>query len=252
MIFDKTKCLNNIRYLAKSKGINLGDLETGAGVSAGYLSRIGKEDNKSSPSIEVLTSIADKLGVSLDGLVGFDYAGMSPTERYIIDFIEKLASQTLGGFQNWEKETSASFANINKYPDDTTSHPLFVVSGRNITYNSYFASQEGTTPAGEFYHTPLTGRNYLYLTKVTYPNTSGCDYEIYIAEYQDYNHAWSVEPVCSTNPAMETSFDEALERLYTTVKDSCRNVKVNQAVRSVIDSFMRPPFEDIEDGELPF
>ena len=250
MIFDKMICLNNIRYLAKAKGINLGDLETGAGVSAGYLSRIGKEDNKSSPSIEVLTSIADKLGVSLDGLVGFDYAGLTPTERYIIDFIEKLITETMGGTQSWEKESLAVFANIDRYRDDTTSHPLFAVVDDRITYNSYFATKAGTSPAGEFYHTPLTASNQLYITKVSYPDVAGFDYEIYITEHIEYSHSWNIEPVCATNPGTETAFNSALERLYTTVRDACRNVKVNQNVRNIIDRFMNPI--NIDDGELPF
>ena len=251
MIFDKTLCLNNIRYLAKSKGINLGDLETGAGVSAGYLSRIGKEDNKSSPSIEVLSSIADKLGVSLDSLIGYDYAGMAPTERYVIAFIEKLASETLKGVQDWDKETSVTFSQINSFPDGSTSHPLFKVDGQSVSYNSHFASVVGTKPGGEIYHTQLTDGTSLYLAKVVYPNVSGVDYEAYIVSYDYQSDSWCVEPVCATNPANETVFDEALARLYNIAKDSCRNVKVNQAVRNAIDSFMRPPFED-DDGELPF
>lgn len=248
MIYEKQKCLNNIRFLAKAKGINLGDLETGAGVSAGYLSRISKEDSRSSPSIEVLSSFSEKLGVSIDGLVGYDYAGMSPTERYIIDFIERLVDGTYNGTLTWEKESLAVFAKLSVYRDETTDHPLFVGDDDRAVYNSYFATQPGTKPVAEFYHTALTGGNVLYISKVSYPNTNGHDIELYITQKMEYQHDSHVEPVCATNPTVETTFDTALNRLYDVIHDSCRNVKVNQAVRSAIDSFMNP---DDDDG-LPF
>lgn len=249
MIFDKQVCLNNIRFLAKAKGINLGDLETGAGVSAGYLSRLSKEDSKSSPSIEVLSSIAEKLGVSIDGLVGYDYAGMSPTERYIIDFLEKLVDSTYNGIQMWEKESTASFAKLSVYRNDTTDHPLFIGEDGRAVYNSYFATKAGTQPVSEIYHTTLTHSNVLYIAKVRYPDTNGDDIEVYIFQPGGYGSNASIEAVCATNPIVETAFDTALNRLYNVIKDSCRNVKVNQAVRSAIDSFMHP--ED-DDSLLPF
>lgn len=249
MIFDKQICLNNIRFLAKAKGINLGDLETGAGVSAGYLSRLSKEDSKSSPSIEVLSSIAEKLGVSIDGLVGYNYAGMSPTERYIIDFLEKLVDTTYNGDQMWDKESTAAFAKLSVYNNGSTDHPLFVGDAGQAVYNSYFATKSGTRPSGEFYHTPLTHDNVLYITKVKYPDTNGDDIEVYIVQPEGYCSNAAIEPVCATNPTVETTFDTALNRLYNVIKDSCRNVKINPAVRSAIDSFMHPE----DDGSLlPF
>ncbi len=251
MDYDKQRCINNIKFLAKAKGINLGDLETGAGVSAGYLSRLSKEDSKSSPSIEMLTSVARKLGVSLDGLISYDYAGMSATERYIIDFIEKLISGTMQGNQDWEKESSAVLNGIELYPNGTTSHPLFDHKNGVKEYKSYFATDGGTSPAGDFFNTGLTGNDYLYLAKVTYPNVQGEDFEIYIAQRDGYGGDWSVEPVCATNPAMETVFDKVLSRLYGVVKDACRNVKINNTVRRAIDRFMTEEVDD-DDGELPF
>ena len=79
--FDKTRCLTNIYYLARQKGIKIGDLEAEANVSTGYFSRLNKEDNKTVPSIETLLLVADKLGVSVDALVRRDYATPTPRER---------------------------------------------------------------------------------------------------------------------------------------------------------------------------
>ena len=65
--FDKSKCLGNIYHLVKERGLKIGDLEDQAGVSIGYLSRLNKDDNKSTPGIEFLLAVAQVLNVSLDG-----------------------------------------------------------------------------------------------------------------------------------------------------------------------------------------
>ena len=70
--FDKNRCLNNIYFLVKEKNLRIGDLEAGAGVSIGYISRLNKDDSKATPSIEFLVSIADKLDVTIDALIQYD------------------------------------------------------------------------------------------------------------------------------------------------------------------------------------
>jgi len=252
MKFEKILCLNNIRHLAKAKNINIGELETAAGVSVGYLSRLSKEENKGSPSIEVLAIMASKLGVSIDGLISCDYTGLSATEKYVMNFIETLISRTREGLMNWEKESVGALSCITQYQDDTTSHPLFIVKHEETVYNSYFASRDGTKPNGEFYNAPLSNGNTIYVTKVSYPNTTGDDYEVYIVSQDPYRHNWEVEPVCATNPLEPTFFDEALARLYETTQEACRNVKVNENVRRAIDAFLKDPFDDLDDGQLPF
>lgn len=254
MKFEKILCLNNIRHLAKAKNINIGELESAAGVSTGYLSRLSKEDSKATPSIEVLAIMASKLGVSIDGLISCDYSGLSSTEKYVMNFIETVIRRTNEGRMNWEKESMAALSSIVQYTDDSTSHPLFKVKFDKVVYNSYFASREGTKPNGEFYKAPLSNENTLYVTKVSYPNTSGEDVEVYIVSEDSYRHQWIVEPLCATNPLEPTFFDELLARLYGTTQDSCRNVKVNANVRRVIDDFLDDPFAvvDEDDEQLPF
>lgn len=58
-------CINNIRRYAKAKDINLGQLETAAGYTAGYLSRIEKKDNI---SFKTVNAFAEKLGITADML----------------------------------------------------------------------------------------------------------------------------------------------------------------------------------------
>ena len=60
-MIDVATCIKNIRTYAKAKDINIGLLETSAGVSAGYLSRMDKKQNI---SISTLNRFADVLNIS--------------------------------------------------------------------------------------------------------------------------------------------------------------------------------------------
>ena len=115
--FDKKRCLDNIYFLAKQKSIKIGDLETAANVSAGYLSRANKEDNTSKLTIDLIAAIAQTLEVSIDRLVSYDLSGLSPNERRIIAFVEKLMGDTADGAVDWEKKEPAAVGSIQCYGD---------------------------------------------------------------------------------------------------------------------------------------
>lgn len=59
--------LNNIKWLAKSKGILIGNLEKEVGVSKGYFSRLEKSIREM--SLGTAAKVADVLGCTLDELV---------------------------------------------------------------------------------------------------------------------------------------------------------------------------------------
>ena len=58
---------NNIRYLARTNGIKLGDLERDSGVQAGYLSR------KNHMTVEVLLNFCKNLSVTPNDLIYHNY-----------------------------------------------------------------------------------------------------------------------------------------------------------------------------------
>ena len=61
MDYSKKVLMDNIYYLAKKNNITLGKLEELVGLSAGYLSRLNREDNNSNPSIDVVSSFSKQL-----------------------------------------------------------------------------------------------------------------------------------------------------------------------------------------------
>lgn len=76
--FDHKKFTNNIRALAKKKGMNLGAFELAIGVSVGYLSRVDKFAN--TPHIDTIASAAKVLDVTIEDLL---YEEFTPPPKIV-------------------------------------------------------------------------------------------------------------------------------------------------------------------------
>ena len=90
--FNKQLMLDNISFMLKEFGKKIGELEAEAGVSPGYISRTSKDD-KAKPGIDFIVKVAEALNTSVDTLLNIDLSGLTPTERYLISFLEKLKSE---------------------------------------------------------------------------------------------------------------------------------------------------------------
>ena len=85
--FDKKRMLENISFLLKEKGKKIGELETEAGVSVGYISRTSKDEN-AKPGIDFILKVAEALNISVDMLLKVDLTDLTPTEKYLLSFFE--------------------------------------------------------------------------------------------------------------------------------------------------------------------
>lgn len=251
-VYDKKVCLKNLGILIDQKKIKIGQLEQAVGVSAGYLSRLSKDDNTTKISIELLAALSEQLDVSMDTLACTDLEAMTPTEQYIYLFIEKLMQETQFSNRSWEKETQGALATVKPCGGGTTSHPLFRYEDGDVYFNSFFNPDSPyCSVGGDMFHTRISDDTLIYLANVKYNSYSSNDYELYIVEENQYNNDTSANPVCATNPKSNSAFDSKLRLLYNVVADSCKHVSVSPYVRGVIDRFMSPP-ADFDDGELPF
>ena len=93
--FNPKILFDNIDFLIKSENRKIGEVESEAGVSAGYISRTSK-DGGSRPGIDFIMNIAKVLHVSIDTLLKVDISSLTPTERYLISFLEKLETDQNG------------------------------------------------------------------------------------------------------------------------------------------------------------
>lgn len=101
MDYSKKVLMDNIYYLAKKNNITLGKLEELVGLSAGYLSRLNREDNNSNPSIDVVSSFSKQLKVPVDILIKYDLSTLSPDDTYMLQFLTVLAGKTANNEIHW-------------------------------------------------------------------------------------------------------------------------------------------------------
>ena len=248
--FDRKRLLSNIASLTKEKGIKIGDLEAEAGVSAGYFSRLNKGDSNAVPNIEVLTAVSDRLTVTLDGLVKVDYETLTPSERYFIDFIDKLIAKASTFSMLWEEQTIRKMLAAGIDQDGNAIHPLFAVRevyrgidpdtgypsyDEKLVYNSLFYEGESIGLLGPSYHIDFDNGSVLWLVEVGVENEDNVP-DAEIEFYMQVN--CFVTPICHTVHNSSSPFNEILFSLYQAAAETSKRPKIAPEVKAAIDSFM--------------
>lgn len=134
--FDKNYFLYYLYFLAKERKVKIGDLEKAAGVSAGYLARLGKEDNNSIPSVETVYKMAQSLGVTTDYFLHASDENLTPKEEQVLAFIDKIMKDTIEKKITWILESRTFF--IDNLENQYFEHPLF-----HCTASRRFDDDEG-------------------------------------------------------------------------------------------------------------
>lgn len=247
--FDRKRLLSNIALLTKEKNIRVGDLESAAGVSPGYFSRLNKGDSTAVPNIEVLDAVCDKIGVTLDSLLKVDYAAPIPSERYLIDFIDKLISKTTEFELQWECEPVSRMTAAGMDKNGKACHPLFETRTINhgtdfngypemedcAVYNSLFHEGEFIGLLGPAYHVDFDHNSVLWLVDAGVEDDDGVpddEIEFYMQQGRQ------VFPICHSVSNGPSVFNEILFSLYNAAAESSKRPKINPEVKSAIDCFM--------------
>lgn len=255
--FNKKRLLDNIYFLVKEKNLKLGELESAAGAAPGYLSRLNKEDSKATPSVEFLTAVAERLNVSVDGLIKNDYTTLSSTEKYILDFLNKLIEKTEGFESIWEKLTCSQMYELFVYGDGTPKGPFYKMRVVSTDYSSGYPIDSEEPEYVSFYHpdeSVILGRSTyvldlengsaLYLFRIGIQDDpiepTKYEYELYVLKND------KASPVCHSCYFKETPFDDPLDLLFTAAEVSTSVPIIGPDVKEVIDEFMT----DMSD--LPF
>lgn len=248
--FNRRRLLTNIASLTKEKGIKIGDLEAEAGVSAGYFSRLNKGDSSAVPNIEVLTAVSDRLTITLDSLVKVDYETLTSSERYLIDFIDKLIAKASTFSMIWEEQTIRKMLETGINQDGDAIHPLLEVRelyegidpdtgypsyDEKLVYNSLFYEGESIGLLGSSYHIDFDNSSVLWLVEVGVEDEDGAP-DAEIEFYMQVNRR--VTPICHTVHNSSSPFNEILFSLYQAAAETSKRPKIAPEVKSAIDSFM--------------
>ena len=271
--FDRQKMLTNISTLIQQRGIKIGELEAKVGVSAGYLSRLGKEDSKAIPAIDVIWRIARELGVNIELLIDGNFDHATENLAYLQKFIQRLFEKTLNGALDWQaysvyRMEQAIRGEVNLQIPFIETDPE-----RTFTDDRSDLMQMGCD------YSSITGSGHKHFVSFTWPGSShsmggSCFYisaekRLYIAKFVDvmYDGAdefdpgmpdlvdWyeviivdmpsdQVEAICNTLNRCEPLLPD-IQKLYQELKQHEYDLRIAPTVKRVIDDFM-------SEDDLPF
>lgn len=247
--YNKKTCIDNIYFLAKKKNLKIGELEAEVGVSAGYLSRLNKEDNKSNPSIDVIAGIANKLGTSVDVLIGEPFAELSSTEEYILRLLAKLQQDSDGDKLVWVRTLNSGlereFLSVNFYENDAFSRcPLFKVAQDDNgdfylgTYSAVGHQPIDCQAVNACYSAQISERSSIWVVEID-SDMGDTVWDIQMVK-DDIPY-----PIYSTRAKKEALMN-AIDFLCASIERSIIRPRIDQEVKSAIDLYM----EDEEDPKL--
>lgn len=235
-MFDKKLCISNIYFLARKKGLKLGDMERQAGVSTGYISRLNKEDNSTIPGVDFVEAIARMLGVTVDALINYDYENLSPTEEYLITVIEKMTAQTRYSERLWERMSDRS---LRAEMLDEEGHPVcpmfsWDTEKKKAMYVSAFDTSD-VRIIGTCFRSQMNEDTWAYLMLVgTAEQRDSADgfYELYLRK------GMQISPVCCSGRNNQHVIAKDMKELYTAIVDTEYRPKIKMEVKQVLDAFL--------------
>ena len=259
--FNKYVCFSNIRELLKASEAKIGQIEKSAGCQAGYMSRLDKPGNTSEPSVEFIVTAAKMLGASLDALVMTDLAEMTPTEKYLVGFFQKLQSDTIADKLDWMTETADSLNRMESDINGYVEHPLF-------SYETFYEEGETEYPNevnrivfvsdsfgprtainGDCYNLRLKGGSYLYLMDICKSVYRIGDADAFAMEIWMYNTGSGCQLLASSKKVSPLS--PLVGPLVATVRERVKHPKIKKDLKMAIDAFMADDLEDDDLGDIP-
>lgn len=247
--FNKNRIIENIYFLAKEKGLKMGDIEKNAGVSPGYLSRINKSDSTSIPGIDLMYYIAQQLGVSVDTLLEAHYEQLTKADKYALDFIQKVIDDTREEKLDWEQLSTSQMQTdielvhmyaVFEYEEyleyDPTSIDMTTMCKRPCFVSKFY--EEGITKVvGNGYIAEMMHFDArIYLMTIEHEDTKEQRvraYELYV-EMED----GSVEGICNSS-MVNHEISMLMGQLYETLEELYSHVKLSKGVKNLLDMYMQ-------------
>ena len=260
--FNKSICFSNIRELLKqNQTVKIGQIERDAGIRLGYMSRLEKEGNTAEPSMEFIVTAAKLLHVSVDTLISYDIAGLTPTEKYLVNFVEKLKIDTLANKLNWNIESKFELNKVELDINGNCSHPLFSYENfyrqtdceypENVDEAVYVSKTFGpnTCINDDCFNLRLKNGSVFYLMDIVKDVHRTNDKSAFVKEAVMYVPGGKTQILATTKD--EYPIGELLNNLYDIVKEQMKHPQVNKEAMYAIDAFMKDDLSDDEEY-LPF
>lgn len=257
--FKKQRLFDNIAFLLKERGMKIGELESSVGVSAGYISRASKE-NGSTPGVEFIINAAKELGVSVDTLISANMTELTPTEKYIVSFLEKLERDTNADKLVWLRETAEYLNHIDVDKNGRPEHPFFFLT-------TFWEESEDDYPCevtdcrfishsfdvhtavnGDCYYLRMKNGTMLCIMNISKSVHRINDPDAFAKEVWMYSQG-NLQYLCCNHDA--SPINTLVESLYSAVCENSKHPKIKKDFQYVINAFMQDDIDDDSDN-LPF
>lgn len=234
--FNRVLFGRNIKYLAEQKNIKIGALEKGAGVSAGYFSRLANEDGRVSGTSSIIDAVcisAKLLKVSVNTLISTDLTALTPNEKFLSTFFEKVEKDSLQEVIHWECQTKERLNDV----AFQNSHPLFC---KDIyDYNCVSCLNQNVAISDDCYKTFIMGKGF-YLMKIMNSKSNFGGYELYFTSKNE--NSLAVEQVCAVDK--KSRLYAQVDDLYAVAAEASRLVKLSSFVKSTIQDYINTDEND--------
>lgn len=268
--FNRQKLMDNIFALIQQKGLKIGEVETEAGISTGYLSRLNKKETDTAPGADIVWRIAKALGVSTDMLIEGNFSKVTDNYQLVETFLEKLKNMTEANLIEWDNITEGNFEEELAGRENKIFIVRRSVGFDNALSDPYIQSigvkGHRVSPIGTSYMTELDGSMRFYIfhlctTETRYAENKHmveCEtdyFDLYLERWDvdpkfDYSYGcpgegdytWQAEPLCSTY-GKDSRLQEFVERLVEVVKIHEDDLKISPSLREFLSSFV------IKDGQ---
>ena len=259
--FAKDIFVDNLYFLIKKEGKKIGEFEEEAGVSAGYISRMGIDIN-TKPGIDFVVKASNILNVSLDTLLGVDLSHLSGTEQYALKFLKKLKNDTEEEKLIWEKEPPDVLNACEIDDEGYPCHPLFgwetfVQKGstagseeqvNRIVFNSHSFGCY-TLIHDDCYKIEMRNKTLLYLMDIQYSENNGNGSNNFAKEIWLYKYSIGCQFLCSNK---DVHFAQIVDYVFNAVKEYLKHPQLKSDFRNAIDAFMNDDFTNDSNGQGGF
>ena len=258
---NKKLLFENITFLLREKGMKIGELEKEAGVSPGYISR--SKDGTSKPGIEFIMKVAEVLDVSVDTLLNVNLNSLTPTEWYLITFIEKLKEDTVEDKLDWRRNSADSYNRLEADINGFVDHPLF-------SFEDFYEAGPAEYPErvqrvvfvshsfdchtyinNDCFSLRMKNGAILFLMNISKSAYKITDPDAFAKEIWMCRPGGGASYLCSNRDISPLAV--LVDDLYTVVKEFSKHPKINKDLKYIIDAFMKDDLDDDDNGEfLPF
>lgn len=249
MDYSRARMIANIQAIAKTKNVKIGDVESAAGVSAGYISRLAKDESRGGLTVDVLVAIAQKLEVTLDALVMTDDGQLTENEMEMLQFLDKVTIDTEKYGLEWmlldPRTQDDSFlcnhplfrSKDDGYFEDDNGRPHYFSYSQ---YESRFLPPKSASINGNCYHAMIDefSQNSIYIMRLLASGNGrsrfddGTVYEIYFID-----HSGNVTPILCTRIANQ-QISDAVERLYSMIEAARSHLTISSRTKSIMSRYM--------------